>query len=92
MGKTKPIYSDRDYLEARFSALDEKMDRMIATQEGQTKRLDTVEDDVNEFRTDLVSAKRLGKAAMGITMAIGAFITWSIDLITKAATYLPHRL
>lgn len=38
MSKTKPIYTDRDYLEARFSSSDEKQDRIISMLQIATSR------------------------------------------------------
>jgi hypothetical protein len=76
---SKPIYSDRDYLEARFSALDEKFDMMISLQEKNGERIGKVED-------ELGGAKLLGRVALGVTAAMGAFVTWAVDIYAK----LPH--
>jgi hypothetical protein len=81
---SKPIYSDRDYLEARFSSTDEKLDKILEVIEQQGERITNLEKDVG-------GAKMLGRAALGVTACIGAVAGWALDIASKAATIIPHR-
>ena len=78
MPKPQPMYSDRDYLEARFSSVDEKLDTLIDTLTKQDQRIERLE-------TDIEGAKLLGKAAMGVAVVMGGIITWATDLLSKAS-------
>jgi len=81
---SKPIYTDRDYLEARFSSTDEKLDKILEVIEKQDKRIENLEKDVG-------GAKLLGRAALGVTACIGAVAGWALDVAGKAAAIIPHR-
>jgi hypothetical protein len=84
MSKPKPIYTDRDYLEARFSSTDEKLDRILEVIEQQGERITILEKDIG-------GAKLLGRTALGVTACIGAIASWALDFAGKAATLIPHR-
>ena len=81
MGKTKPIYSYRDYLEARFSSTDEKLDKILEIVESQATRILALEKDVG-------GAKLLGRAALGVAAAMGAFATWSLEVAGKVLPFV----
>jgi hypothetical protein len=51
---------------------------------------DTVSGRLGKLETDVNGAKLLGKAAMGITLSVGAFIGWSLEIAGKAITVF-HR-
>ena len=80
MTKTKAIYSDRDYLEARFSSTDEKLDKILEVVERQGNRIEQLELDVG-------GAKMLGKAAIGVAAICGGVVTWVLNISEKL---LPH--
>ncbi|NDD83386.1 hypothetical protein EBZ38_03775 [bacterium] len=85
---TKPLYTDRDYLEARFASLEKKLDvihQEFSEKFGNVdKRIDVVEKDVN-------GAKVYGKVALGAATTLGALITWIADVGSKLAELLPHK-
>lgn len=80
MVKTKAIYSDRDYLEARFSSTDEKLDKILEVVERQGNRIEQLELDVG-------GAKLLGKAAIGVAAVFGGVVTWAVNIGDKL---IPH--
>ena len=80
MPKPKTMYTDRDYLEARFSSVDEKLDTLIEALTSQEKRIGDLEDDIG-------GAKLLGKAAIGIAAVFGGFVTWVVNVGDKL---IPH--
>jgi len=80
MAKAKTLYSDRDYLEARFSSKDEKLDKIIELQEKQDERIALLEAEVG-------GAKLLGKAALGVAAVFGGVVTWVVNIGDKV---LPH--
>jgi hypothetical protein len=84
MGKGKTIYTDRDYLEARFASTDEKLDKILEVVGRQGQQIINLEKDVG-------GAKLLGRVALGVAACIGAFTTWALDMAQKAAFLVPHR-
>lgn len=84
MSKPRPIYTDRDYLEARFSSTDEKLDKILEIVGQQGERIINLEKEVG-------GAKMLGRAALGVTACVGAFASWALDVAGKAAAIIPHR-
>ncbi len=101
--KEKPLYNDRDYLEVRFGAIEhllkDRLGLVIETLNKQTLQVEKLElktdknqfennKRFNEIEVELYSAKLLGRAAIGVAVVIGGFITWSLDLFSKVAAIL----
>jgi hypothetical protein len=82
--KRESLYTDRDYLESRFSSLEEKLDAVIESMEKVGGR-------VTDLETDIRSAKLLGRAALGAAAIIGGVMTWAADLGGKIGAIVSSR-
>jgi hypothetical protein len=94
----KQMFSDREYLENQIKGLTDKIDDLrdivVENIKKQEERFKIQEEEnkaqnveISAIKTDIQSAKLLGKAAMGITLAIGGFVSWVVSIIPKGFFY-----
>lgn len=81
MNKSRQMFTDRDYLDAQFSNVLDRLDAIAETAQTHDNRIRRLEQDIS-------GAKLLGKTALGVSACLGAIISWTVDLLPKFVALL----